>query len=102
MATITIDLDAKIQAEIVTRNNFTSPNVPLILDPLSKSYSDYSPLVYYNLEFSEVTGLIDPRILNNGKNSRFTSNGSGSCIINLYIEDEQGNTDTDSIKIIVA
>lgn len=102
MATITIDLDAKIHAEIVVRNYFTSPNVPLILDPITKSYSDYSPLVYYNLELSEVTGLIDPRILNNGKNSRFTSDGSGSCMINLYIEDEQGNKDETSIKIIVA
>ena len=102
MATLTIDLEDGIHAEIVTKNNFTSPNVPLILDPITKSYSDYAPLVYYVLEIKNIIGLIDPRILNNGKNSRFTSDGNGSCNIELYIEDEQGNKDTDIINIIIA
>jgi len=101
MANLNINLTKLIHAEITVLDSYTFINSPLIIDPLTKSYSDYAPLVYYNLELIEVSGLENPILLENGKNSRFTAQSNGSCKIQLTIEDEQGNTDTDTITVDV-
>lgn len=74
---------------------------PIILDPLSESYSGFAPLCFYELVVSNISGLTDIILLQNGKNSRFTASGSGTCDITLNIEDELGNTDSDTITITI-
>lgn len=99
MAELNINVSAKIHAEIDGGDRLGFPYTPIILDPITKSYSNIAPLVYYNLSIRNVYGLISPAILNNGKNSRFIAGGKGECEIELFIRDAQGNTDTDVILI---
>lgn len=102
MAELNINLSAQIHAEIISNTDFIQSDTPLILDPLTKSYSDYAKLIYYDLKIVSLVGLTNPVILQNGKNSRFTASGNGTCTIELYIEDELGNSDTDTIIITVS
>lgn len=97
--TVTINLQAKIHAEIYTEDEIVPSNYPAILDPITKSYSDYGKLVYYRLSIIAMNGISNPVLLQNGKNSRFTASGRGTCTIELLIEDEHGNSDTDEVTI---
>lgn len=97
---MTISLEAQIHAEIIAMD-FVMPNTPLIIDPLTNSYSDYAPLKTYRLSIIAMSGVSNPSLLQNGKNSRLTVSGQGSITIKLTIEDELGNTDTDEITINV-
>jgi hypothetical protein len=99
MAHLEINVNAKIHAEIAEGDQEGLAYTPILLDPITKSYSTMAPLTYYNLTIENVYGLENPKILNNGKNSRFTAGGKGECEIKLYIEDELGNSDTDTITI---
>lgn len=99
MATMKVNLSASIHAEIYTNDLFVPSNYPAILDPITRSYSDYAPLTYYNLSIVGMSGISNPVLLNNGKNSRFTASGVGTCDIKLTIEDAKGNTDTHTITI---
>lgn len=99
MAELNISINAKIHAEIDGGDKTGMSYVPIILDPITKSYSTIAPLVYYNLSIKNVYGLINPVILTNGKNSRFTAGGTGECEVELYIRDKKGNFDTDTITI---
>jgi hypothetical protein len=99
MAHININISSKIHAEIDGGDKQGMAYTPILLDPITKSYSTMAPLTYYVLTIENVYGLENPRLLNNGKNSRFTAGGKGECEIKLYIEDELGNSDTDIITI---
>lgn len=101
MADMNINLEAGIHAEIDGGDRNTLPYTPAILDPMTKSYSTYAPLNYYNLSIRAVSGLRDAVILNNGKNSRFTAGGKGHCDVELTVEDELGNSDKHTIRIYV-
>lgn len=99
MATTTINVTAQIHAEIAGGDKTGIAHSAVILDPLTKSYSSVGDLVTYRFTIFNNTGLKQPEILANGKNSRFIAGGTGSCSVELYIEDDQGNSDTDTITI---
>jgi hypothetical protein len=101
MAELNINLSKQIQAVISGGDKSTLPYVPVILDPITESYSDYATLTYYNLTIRNIYGLENPVVLNNGKHSRFTAGGKGECEIELRIEDALGNYATDTIIITV-
>lgn len=98
MAKITIDLEAKIHAEIISQD-LVMPHSPLIIDPITNSYSEFAPLKSYRLSIVGMSGISNPSLLQNGKNSRFTAGGQGYVTIKLFIEDELGNTATAQKKI---
>lgn len=99
MATIDIKLSNEIHAEILTDLEAVPSNYPLIIDPVTNSFSDLATLIHYYLYVEDVVGLTNIKLLQNGKNSRFTADSVGSCKLVLVIEDELGNTATDN-KII--
>jgi hypothetical protein len=99
MAELEINLSKQIQAVISGGDRVAYANVPVILDPITKSYSDYAPLTYYNLTIRNIYGLENPVILNNGKHSRFTAGGKGECEVELRIEDALGNYAVDTVII---
>ena len=102
MATMNINVSSTIHAEILLESEFVLSNTPLIIDPLTNSYSDYSKLKLYKLTIINTSDtIINPQLLENGKNSRFTADGYGEVTIELYIEDEEGYTDTDTITFNV-
>jgi hypothetical protein len=98
MADFNINYDNGIHAEILSRDSVMS-NTPLILDPVTNSYSENGELITYKLSIVDVSGVTNPTLLNNGKNSRFTASGNGTCTIELFIEDSEGNYDIDT-KVI--
>jgi hypothetical protein len=95
---LNIEFNNGIHAEIKGRDTVMA-NTPLILDPITKSYSENGEIIMYRLSIVGMEGITNPVLLNNGKNSRFTASGSGTCTVELYIEDEEGNYDTDSLII---
>lgn len=101
MATMGINLAGEIHAEIAEGNRYMLSNTSITLDPLTKSYSTIAPLVNYELIVQNVQGVKDYRLLHNGKNSRFSTAGVGSCDIKLILRDEAGNVAEDIITIIV-
>lgn len=101
MATMSIGLSATIHAEIAYKTDTVLPNSPLILDPISKSYSEFGELVECRLSIVDASGVTSPTILNNGRNSRFTAGGYGTCTVELFIKDDKGNYDTDRLIIKV-
>lgn len=97
-----ITVSSTIHAEIITEETTVVQNTPVILDPLTNSYSDMGDLVEYELFIQETTGNITySEILNNGKNSRLIVSGRGTITVRLNIEDELGNTATTSIVLNV-
>ena len=103
MAELNINLSASIYAKIVIDSLVVRPNTPIILDPITDSYTDYpdANLISYSLDIIEREGITNTVLLENGKNSRFTSDGQGSCRIKLTIEDNLGNTATDEITLYI-
>ena len=100
MARMTVNLASAIHAEIRQGDFSMLPNTSVILDPLTKSYSD-EPLVYYNLSIVSLSGISNPVLLQNGKNSRFSASGRGTVQIKLTIEDAVGKTASHTITINV-
>lgn len=100
MAETTINLNSGIHAELLGPSEMVS-NTSIVLDPISKSYSNYAPLKEYEISVAEFIGISDPVILHNGKNSRLSVAGSGRIVLELLIRDEKGNTDTDILTINV-
>ena len=102
MATTDITVNGdEIHAEIKDGNRTMLSNTSIILDPLTCSYSTIGILCKYNLTIENIIGLTESVILLNGKNSRFSTNGSGSCDIKLMVEDDNNNNDTTTITITV-
>lgn len=101
MAELNIEIEEGIHAEIVGGDKTGLPYVPIILDPISNSYSTLGILNSYQMLIQNINGLINPSLLHNGKNSRFTAGGTGTCDIRLRIEDDQGNTDEITIIITI-
>jgi hypothetical protein len=99
MAHININVNAKIHAEIAGGDKEGLEYTPIILDPLTHSYSTMGQLTHYEFTIKNVYGLVKPEILTNGKNSRFIAGGTGECEVELYIEDSMKNSDTDIITI---
>ena len=101
MATITLNIEAKIHAEIIS-TTYSLSDFPIIIDPLTNSYSDFGKLIRYNLTVNDQTeNITNAEILQNGKNSRLIVSGSGTVTIGLEVEDEFGNTDTDEVTITI-
>lgn len=99
MGDFTVNFTPEIHAEIKGGDKQGLPYTPIIIDPISKSYSTYGKLIYYSLSLRNIYGLLNPRILTNGKNSRFTAGGKGECQVELFIRDDKGNTDTAIITV---
>lgn len=99
MATVTINVNLEIHAEILGGDKTGLAYSPIILDPITNSYSGGGELITYQFHISNVVGLITPDILHNGKNSRFVAGGAGSCTVELTVIDDLGNSDTDTITI---
>lgn len=99
MATVNISLKSEIHAEILVDTEVIPSNYPLIIDPITNSYSEFGLLTYYSLSVEDVVGLTNVALLQNGKNSRLSASGAGSCKLVLTVEDELGNSATNS-KII--
>lgn len=102
MAQFTVTVTQGVHAEIVGGDKFGFDSTPIILDPLSLSYSGLGMLCFYDLVIDNISGLTEVRLLKNGKNSRFTAVGPGTCDIILTVQDEYGNSDTDTITITIA
>ena len=100
MAEMNIILDRDIKA-VLLGPTYTLTNSSIILDPLSDSYSSYGPLVHYDIKIVEYIGIENPIILHNGKNSRFSCSGKGKVVLELTVEDNQGNTAKDTLTITV-
>lgn len=100
MATMNVNILDDLHAEIAQGDFTMLTNTSELIDPLTKSYGT-SKLVRYRLEVLSVVGLNDFVLLHNGKNSRFSTRGVGSCQIKLTIWDEVGSIDTDLITITV-
>jgi hypothetical protein len=100
MSNINIKLKKDIYAEIIGESSMLS-NSSMILDPITNSYSELGNLEYYSLKVAELSGVYDPVLLENGKNSRFSVSGKGKVVIELLIRDDKGNTATDIITIKV-
>lgn len=101
MATYNLVVEEGIHAEIVNGNINGISNVPIKIDPLTLSYSGLATLCFYNLEISNIIDLTFINLLQNGKNSRFSAIGPGSCNLTLLVRDELGNEDTDIITITI-
>jgi hypothetical protein len=101
MAEFTITVYSGIHAEIKGGNVSGYNNIPIVLDPLSLSYSGFGAICEYDLVVSSIVGLTDIVLLKNGKNSRFSAIGPGNCQLTLTIQDEYGNSDTDTITITI-
>jgi len=103
MAQIDIQVQGSdIHAEYVQGTTATIlENVPLILDPLTLSYSNLGTLCDYSMTISNVVGLTWYDILQNGKNSRFIAEGTGSCDITLQVGDDSSNTDSTILSVTV-
>lgn len=101
MAYFTITVGAGIHAEILGGNVSGYDYIPIVIDPLSLSYSGFGQICEYDLTISNISGLTDIILLKNGKNSRFTASGPGTCDVTLEIQDEYGNSDTDLITITI-
>jgi hypothetical protein len=93
MGDFNIKFEKGIHAEIVS-SGIAMSNSPLILDPVTNSYSTNGNIITYNLSIIDISGVDNPVLLNNGKNSRFTASGNGTTTVELYIEDDKGNYDT--------
>lgn len=103
MAQIGIQVKGEdIHAEFVRGTTATAlGGSPLILDPISLSYSNLGTLCTYNMSITNVVGLTYYDILHNGKNSRFIGEGSGSCNIVLTVTDDLNNIDQYTITITI-
>lgn len=103
MANIDIQIQGNdIHAEFAQGSSATIlENVPLILDPLTLSYSNLGTFCDYEMTIDNISGLSYYDILHNGKNSRFIAEGVGSCDITLTVNDNQGNFDSTIITITI-
>lgn len=102
MGTLTIYIAGEdIHAEIAGGSFVLLTDTSAVLDVLSYSYSLLGTLNQYTLQVSNVSGLTEWRVLENGKNSRFSASGTGSCDLTLTVFDDQGNSDSDTITITV-
>lgn len=99
MAVYNIVVGNGIHAEIANGNINSFSNLPIIIDPLSLSYSGLGVLCFYDLVIDNIVGLTEVNLLKNGKNSRFSAIGPGSCDLTLTVKDDVGNEDTDTITI---
>jgi hypothetical protein len=100
MATLEILVNG-IHAEIKDGDRVMIANSSIKINPLSCSYSTLGVLNKYTLEVQNVSGLTEYSILENGKNSRFSCVGTGTCDILLTIIDDKLNEDTDTITITI-
>lgn len=101
MASLNINIEEGIKAVISGGNKTGLTYTPVILDPVSESYSTFAKLVRYDMFIKNIQGLKDPSLLHNGRNSRFTAGGTGTCDIELIVEDEAGNTASHTITITI-
>ena len=102
MATLNIQVQGdEIYAEIIGGSFTMLENTTKVLDLLTNSYSTLGTLCDYNLQVSNVSGLTQFSFLENGKKSRFSAEGTGSCDLTLTVYDDLGNFDSDTITITV-
>lgn len=90
-----------IHAEIAGGSFSMLENTSYVIDPISLSYSNIGTLCDYNLIISNISGLTYYDVLENGKNSRFAAEGTGTCDLTLTVYDDAGNFDSDVITITV-
>ena len=102
MATLTVQVQGdEIHAEIAGGSFTMLTDTSAVIDVLTNSYSNLGVLGDYQLLVSNITGLTQIRVLENGKKSRFSAAGTGTCDLTLTVNDDQGNTDSDTITITV-
>jgi len=88
-----------IHAEFVNGTQTMLQNTSIVLDPIYLSYSNLGTLSTYNMTVGNISGITQYSILRNGRNSRFSAEGIGTCDITLTIYDDLGNFDTEVITI---
>lgn len=102
MAEFNIQINNTIVASIVDGNRVMDSCDTIILDPITESYSTIGTLNFYELTIINIgVGVTRAEIFNNGKNSRFSGEGSGSVIVQLEVRDDEGFSKTATIQITI-
>ena len=101
MAEFTLNIIDTIQAAIVGGNKTMNSGDAITLDPVSESVSIAGDINFWELTIIDTGTTTFSDVLNNGKNSRFTAEGTGIVIVQLEVRDTAANSDTATIQITV-